>query len=1054
MNKKFVLLSACLLMAGSAMAQKRVTGHVVDAEGLPVVGAHVRVPGTKLVTVTDDNGKFSFNSLPNSAKNLSISYIGMETQTVSVAGNVNVVMKLDDSLLEEAVVVGYGTVKKGDFTGSVGVVKSEDLEKLQVSDVSKALEGQLPGVQITQGSGQPGSGATIYVRGIGSIASNATPLIIVDGVPYAGSLNSINTQDIATMNVLKDASATSIYGARGSNGIIMITTKKGREGKTNISFDAKWGWNTRGISAYETVRDAGDYYELAWEALYNRQLNKGMNDLDARLFASQNLVKELGGYNSFGVADYGLVNYQTGLLDAATRNKLLYQDNWLKEPFQTGNRHEYNVAMNGGSEKTKYYLSFNYLTDESYIPNSNFERLTGRINLDHQAFDWLKLGVNASYSRTESNTTASAASASNMFSFSQGIAPIYPIYRRNPDGSYMLNESGDRMLDYGNTDGHNRLYSMGSNPYSTILYDIRESVTDAMSIRGYADIQLYRGLTFHADVSMDNFANYSLDFQTPIVGDAAAVGGRSTKSTDRYHVINSTQRLNYMNEFNKHGISLMIAHETKADNSNALQAERTKFYISDNPEFGNSIGIGAYPASYNDSYHLESFFGRAEYSYDHKYNASATYRRDGSSKFAPENRWGNFWSVGAAWNMHMEKFMRPIAHVFNNLKIKASYGTQGNDGIGGGSTPYLDQYAVSDNGGEIALVQTWRGNRDITWEQSKTFNVGFEAGLWNNRLTAEFNYFIKDTDDMITAKQLPPSMGSPAVMYTNEMAMRNTGVELTLGGMFINTENVRWSAQLNLTHYKNELTRLEKGRPEEGYANGNYWRKKGGSLYDYYMVKWAGVDPETGDGLYYKDITEDVLDDAGNVIDTKVIGQTTTNDANLATKYQLGKSALPDLYGGLSTTLEIYGFDLSVSTAFSIGGWGMDGTYGGLMGFSLGSGLSTDIYKRWQKPGDVTDVPRLEEGYRMTGGVTNDHFLTKTTHLSLKNVTLGYTFPQRWFGSVGKVLQGVRIYAVGDNLLLLSKRKGYDPRQNLAGSTDSSNYSAMRTVSVGINLKF
>lgn len=1061
MNKKLVLLSTCLLVgAGTAMAQTRVTGRVVDTDGQPVIGAHVKVSGTKLVTVTDDNGRFSFASVPASAKTLSASYIGMKPETVSVAGNVSIVLKEDENLLDEAMAIGYGTVKKGDFTGSVSAIKGKELEKMQVSNVSKALEGQLPGVQLVQSSGRPGSEASILVRGIGSLASTVTPLIVVDGTPYEGSLNSLNSQDIESINILKDASATSIYGARGSNGILLVTTKKGRsnDGKTNVSFDAKWGWNSRGIPAYETVKNEGDYYEMIWEGLYRRQLGQGMSDMDSRIFASQNLVKELGGYNSYGVPDYAVVDYMTGLVSSSTRSKLLYSDDWLDEPFNNGMRQEYNVNINGANEKTDYYISFNYLNDKSYIKNATFDRLTGRINLNHQAFKWLKVGINANYSRTESNTEVSGELANNMFNYSQYIAPIYPVYRRNSDGSYLLDEFGGRQLDYGTTEGHNRIYSQGTNPFSDLLYNIRENTTDVISIRGYADFKLYDGLTFYADINMDNFAQYALTFYTPIVGDAQAVGGRGTKTTLRTHIVNSTQRLNYQKEFGRHGISLMAAHETKSDNNNYLSAQRTNFYLSDNPEFGNAIGIGTYPSSYNDSYHLESYFGRVEYNYDHKYNLSGTYRRDGSSKFAPENRWGNFWSVGAAWHINKEAFFAPLERVVNNLKLKASYGTQGNDGIGGGSTPYLDQYQVMDNNGEISIVQTWRGNRDITWEKSKTFNVGLEAALWNNRLTAEVNFFIKNTDDMITEKNLPPSMGDPTVIYTNEMAMRNTGIEVTLGGVLYQSSRVRWSAQLNLTHYKNELTRLEEGRPAEGYARDSYWRKKGGSIYDWYMVKYAGVDPENGDALYYMDVEVPVLDADGQPVydkDNNPVTKTvveTTNDAALATQYQLGKSSLPKVFGGINTTFEGFGFDLSIATAFSLGGWAMDNGYASLMNLSLGSAISPDLFKRWQKPGDKTDVPRVEEGYRMTGDVTNDRFLTKANYFSIRNITLGYTLPQSLTRPL-RVVQSVRVYAVGDNVWFASKRKGFDPRQSLGGDV-STNFSAMRTISFGVNLNF
>ncbi len=1068
MNKKLVLLgTAALMTAATATAQKRVTGRVVDAEGQPVSGATVRVEGSNLIVRTDDGGRFVLQSVPASARRLKVSYIGKQAQTVSIAGNVNVTLADDDNVLDEAVVVGYGKVKKGDFTGSVSAVKGEEIKKMQVSNISKALEGLMPGVQIASSTGQPGSSAAIYVRGIGSLSANSAPLIILDGAPFEGSLNQINPADIESLNLQKDASATSIYGARGANGIIYITTKRGQSGKTKVSFDAKWGWNSRAVPEYEKVTSEKEYYELRWESLYNRNLYKdGMSDLAARLAASKNLVKELGNYNSYNVADAALIDPLTGLLNPAAR--LLYHDDWNDEAFRNGLRQEYNVNISGGNDRTNYYMSFNYLEDESYVRKSSFDRMTGRLRLDHKAFDWLTVGANVSYAHTKTEgLSVSAGKGSSLFSFTQFIAPIYPVYLYDKQGNLVLDDQGRRQLDMGSEFGRTQLYSQNRNPLVEVFNNTNEGMSDVFNARGYADIKLYDGLTFHADVAVDNFASYGDSFSAPITPDAAESNGYGEKTTARRSVINATQRLNYEKEFGKHSISLMAGHETKAENERGLGAYRKQFYLPEN-NFSYSIANLDDPTSYDDSYHLESYMGRAEYSYAHRYSFSATYRRDGSSMFAPENRWGNFWSVGAAWNMGEEVwFQSALGAVINSFKLKASYGTQGNDYLlSGGSRlygGYLNQFVVQNGGTdanpEFSIVQTYRGNRELTWEKSKTFNVGFETSLLQRRLSLEFDFFVKNTEDMLGVHSLPGSLGSPSSMYTNEQSMRNTGVELLVNGTIINTKDVKWRAALNLTHYKNELTRMQEGRPAEGYQTGSYWRKKGGSIYDWYMARYAGVDPQTGDALYYMDVEKPVLDADGQpVLDAEgnAVMQTvmeTTNDGNLATLYQLGKSALPKAYGGLSTTIEAYGFDLSVSTAFSFGGYTYDDAYASLMAGSAGTTFSKDMYKRWQKPGDITDVPRLQDGYRMTGGVTNDRFLTRSDYFSLRNITLGYTLPGHLVARVPG-LSSVRVYAVGDNLFLGSRRKGLDTRQSVSGAITRDGYGALRTVSFGINLNF
>ena len=1061
MSKKLMLLLAGLLIGvASLVAQKRVTGTVTDNAGEPLIGVSVKVDGANAQAITNEYGKFELKNVPASAKTLTVSFLGMKSQQVKVADNLNVTLEYADTELDEAIVVAYGVAKKGSFTGSVSQMKAKDLQKMQVANVTKGIEGQLAGVQVTSSSGQPGSSASINIRGIGSI-NGTSPLIILDGVPFEGDMNSINPNDIESMSVQKDASASSIYGARGSNGIIMITTKKGTEGKTNVNFDAKWGFSERGVKPYQTVRSEADYYELYWEAMRNQRMSQGVNAFEAGIYASNNLISALGNYNSFNVPDAELIDPITGRINPNAR--LLYHDDWDDEPYNTGERKEYNLSLSGGSNKTRYYVSVGYLEDKSYIKASDFSRLSGRVNLEHEVNDWLKVGVNSNYSKTKSNYAASSGTTNSMFAFTQGIAPIYPIYQRAADGSYLLDESGNRLLDYGTANGKKRPYSMSANPFLAILYNIRDYEADALNLRGFAQIKLpIKGLTFNVDAAYDNRAGYSTVFQTPIVGDAAEMGGRSTKASDRTTMLTMSQRLNYMRSFfgEKLNLNLMAGHENVRRENSGLEAQMTNFFVPGNPEFGNGVTPGSDPASSKSRYTLESYFGRAEVSLFDKYNVSGTYRRDGSSKFHPDNRWGDFWSVGLAWNVSKEDFFQNSAlrRFVDNFKIKGSYGTQGNDAIGGDYALYLDQYQVTNVDGKPGVVQVTRGNADITWEKSTNFNVGFEANMFNNRLSVEFDYFTKVTSDMLFSRALPPSVGSPSSVADNGMEMQNSGVELTMNGVMVQKKNFKWSANLNLTHYKNVINELEPGKEASGYQNGSYWRRVGGSLYDYYMIKYAGVDPQTGDALYYKDVTtmKPVLDAAGNAVPgmyQNVTEVTTTKVAAEATKYQLGKSSLPDVFGGFGTTVEFFGFDVSVATAFSLGGYCYDSTYAGLMNSSAGSNYHIDMFKRWQKPGDITDVPRLENGNQnMTGGTTNDRFLTDASWFSLKNVQVGYTVPKKLLKKyVG--IESLRIYAVGDNLFLGAKRYGLDPRQGLGGGTSTDSYSAMRTVSFGVNIQ-
>ncbi len=1037
-----MMLLTCLFVGiGLVTAQtSKVTGLVVSEEdGQPVIGASVAVKGATVGAVSDIDGKFSISNVPSSAKTLVISYIGMVTQEVAIKPNLKITLKSNAQVTDEVVVVAYGTAKKSSFTGSASTIKADKISKQQNSNVSKALEGAVAGVQITSSTGQPGSSATISVRGIGSISASRSPLIVVDGVPYEGSLNSINNADIESMTILKDAAANSLYGARGANGVVMITTKKGANGKTKISLEAKWGSNSRGVKAYKTIRNEGDYYEMFWEAMKNTAINvNGLNPIDAGVFASKNLVGQLGGYNSYNVADSELIDPISGKLNQNA--SLLYHDNWQKDPFVNGLRQEYNLSMSGGTDKNSFYVSMNYLDDNSYLRNSNFKRYSGRLKLDHQATEWLKTGFNMSYAQTDTNSPeVGGSNYSSLFYFGQNIAPIYPIYRYDANGSVLRDATGQKAYDYGVTEGHTRSYGSNANPYSQLINDIRNTTYDVMSAKAYVEAKFLKDFKFTLNLSADNFNYVKVGFQTPIGGDALNVNGRSSRTSQRYFALNTNQLLTYDKKINDHHFDVLVGHEIKADKSTYLYAQKEQFLIPNNPELANGAALKD-ATSYTTEYRLEGFFGRAQYDYKDKYYLTGSYRRDASSRFHPDNRWGSFWSVGASWRLKQESFLSEVEPI-NDLKLKVSYGTQGNDDIGN-NTPYLDQYDVVPQDGSIGLVYSWRGNKDLTWEKSKNFNTGLEFGFWE-RFTGDIEYFIKSTSDLLYYKPMPPSAGLPNKMPVNDMAMKNYGIEANLGVKIINTNNIKWSIDGNITKYKNEVTRLAKGKDPKGYYTGDYWRKEGGSLYDWYTYKYAGVDPNNGDALYYMD----VKDDAGVVTDVK-----TTNDPNKATRYEIGKSAIPTLYGGLATTVEAYGFDFSIATAFQGGGYIMDSGYMALMdGGSAGTNWSPDIFARWTPQNQNTNVPRVQQGYQYANQ-SSDRFLVKNDCFSLKNITLGYTLPKRILSRIG--VQSLRVYAVGDNLYFTSKRQGLDPRQYMDGSMNAAAYSAIRTISFGLNLNF
>ena len=986
-----------------------------------------------------------FKCVPSSAKTLMISFIGLHTQEVEIKPVLSIALKPDTEVLDEVMVVAYGTAKKSSFTGSAATMRGDKIQKTQVSDVSKALEGAVAGVQIAASSGSPGTSASIRIRGIGSISSSQEPLIVVDGVPYEGSLNSISTQDIESLTVLKDAAANSMYGARGSNGVIIITTKGSKSGKARINFEARFGTNQRGVPTYDVMTDAGVYYETMFESYRNAL--QGNIEGDAAQYAAENLIGKILKYNKFkGVANNALIDPTTGKLNPAAK-EYKWNDDWTKDPFENGSRQEYNVNISGGTEKTQAYASLGYLEDEGYMVGSGFERISARVKVDQNIGKNFRVGGNMAYSNTVRRQfgSESGGTYSNIFMFSQNIAPIFPIYLYDENGGLMMDEKGNVRYDFGSEYG--RPYSSEQNPLATAKENINKFMSDNLSTRGYFEAKFLNDFKFTLNVAYDVFNNTSTEFSTPIGGDAYNVGGRGYNYTSRRGALNLNQLLNWTREFGEHNFNVLLGHETKNDKYKYLEGHMTNFADPTNPDFSNATQYQGL-TSYSAEYALEGYFAKLDYDYADKYYLTGSIRRDGSSRFHKDNRWGSFWAIGGSWRAKEEAFLKDVEWL-DNLKVKASFGTQGNDNVGYYHN-YSDLYVVERVDGDAAFTKTLRGNKDLTWEKSNNFNVGVELGLWN-WLDFNVDFFIKETKDMLYYSPLPPSQGSPSGIYRNEMDMKNTGVEFDLNANIFDTDKFKWNVSLNGTHYKNELTRLPVSKPvdkyPDGYQSGSYWRKLGGSLYDFYAYEYAGVNPENGKPQYNKYLTDANGNETGEI--------ELVSDITKATRRQTGKSSIPDFVGGLSTTFEAYGFDLSIQTAFQLGGYVYDSNYSGLMNAGdAGQNFHMDMLNRWTPENKNTNIPAL--GYQVqsqeiTQGNTVDFFLTDASYFSLRNVTLGYSLPANLLKKAG--IEKLRVYLTGDNIWLKSKREGLDPRMYFTGETKMG-YSAVRTYSVGLNLTF
>ena len=731
-----------------------------------------------------------------------------------------------------------------------------------------------------------------------------------------------------------------------------------------------------------------------------------------------------------GVEDGEVVLPGTGKINPAAKERK-WTDDWNKDVFKRGIRQEYTLTVSGGSEKTKAYMSVSYLNDKGYVPNSGFRRVTVRGKVDQNIAKFIKAGINIAYSNTNQDQFGAerAGSYSNIFFFGQNIAPIYPIYKYDIEtGERLYGQTGEDLYDW----GEQRAYGQLSNPYGQLLSSIVNTVRDNTSSRGYVDINILDGLKFTVNVAYDVFNTKSDNFFTPVGGDASTVNGRGTQNTSRYSALNTNQLLSYNKDFGRegqHNVSLLFGHEIKSDHSYGLAGSMTNFVDPTVSDFANAV-VYQDLTSNRTSYFLQGVFGRGEYSYGNRYFLSASYRRDAASRFAPDKRWGGFWSLGLSWNAKQEKFLLPVEAV-NYLKFKASYGTQGNDNIGM-TKVYEDLYRIDRVNGEASIVKVFRAAPDVTWEKSNNFNAGIESRFFD-RLSVNADFFIKETKDMIYYRALAPSQGDPASQLVNDMDMKNIGVEFEVSADIFKHRNFGWNITLNGTSYKNKITKLPSNEPAEGYASGNYWRRKGGSLYDFYMYEWRGVDSETGEALYTGK-EKDLVHEAAN-----------------AKMIQTGKSSIPAVYGGISTSWTFFGVDLSAQFAYQIGGWTLDSNYQSLMsGGSAGTNWHKDIFRRWTPQNTDTDVPRVQNRYQ-EASQTSTRFLTKASYISLKNVTVGYTFPKSLTQKAK--ISNLRVYVIGDNLWYMSKRRGLDVRQSFSGAAGFT-YSALRTVSAGLSFTF
>lgn len=1037
---KRVLYLVIFLLANQLSAQRTISGTVTDAEyGDLLIGVNVLVKDEPTRgTITDIDGKYSIQA--SDGETLVFSYTGMESQDFTINGetvlNVNMSANL---ILDEIIVTAYGITTKEAFSGSADVIGSKDLERRNVTSPIAAIEGKATGVRFTSPSGQPGSSPDIVIRGVGTLNGNSSPLYIVDGIQYEGALSTINQEDIESLTILKDASSTSLYGSRAANGVVLITTKSGIKGKTKVTASVQYGLVSRAIPLYDEVTP-GQYYESMWEALKNS--NAGGGD---PAFASANIYNNLG-YNPFNVASDQIVGTDGKINPNA--NVIYKSLNWYDVMERSATRKNYNVNVASGGENHRVFFSTSYLDEEGYVVTTDYDRLTSRVNADFDANNWLTMGGSANITTSNSRGPSSAGTTSivNPFGFAKNIGSIFPVYLNDLQGNLVLDEAGNPIFDNG--EGYSQ-YNIGTRPISQGRHALQELLLNdernrdnTYGFRFYTDFKLLEGLNVRLNYGRDINEGIEKQYENNIIGDAQPTG-RYSEERYRRQVENFNQLLTYKKSLsNVHNLEVTLGHESFDRNytsNDGLAIDQTAEGIFEFDNFATPVRLGGSTTVKR----IEGYFARANYNFDNKYYLSVSGRRDGSSVFSTDARWGNFYSVGASWRLDQESFIQDISFI-DRLKLRASYGEVGNDDL---NDFFLSQprYGLTSNAGKPAIIWSEIGNNALQWETVESFDVALEFTLFNNFLDGSIEYYKKNSSELLY--DLPIALSNGLNSYPANIGdMYNSGIELGLTANLITSKDFSWGVTLQASTFKNEITSLP-----NPFIDGTKRWEAGRSRYDFYILHSAGVDPETGDQLFFSyEIDDDgnsipVLDENGN--------HETTNDWEATERAYTGASAIPDLLGSISNQLFFKGFSLDFLVTYGLGGDILDYGYADMMHSGIyGRSLHTDVLNAWRQPGDITDVPRLQNGSVDLVRSASTRFLTDASFWALKNVNVGYTFNNSVTDKLG--LSNLRLYVSGENLYLKTKRNGLNPQYNLAGTPSGDDFNPSRIITFGLNTNF
>ena len=1053
--KLFFMTAAILLASVSAFAQNiSISGTVTDLTGATLEGAAVIVDGTSNGVITGADGRYSINAPSNAV--LSVTYIGFVGQKIPVEGRriINVVMEED--------------------------MKADELQKRATTNVTNALVGQVAGLQMKGASGAPGAGSgSINIRGISSLSASTDPLVIVDGAPYPASLTNIPQSDIESVTVLKDAASAALYGARGAAGVILVTTKRSRSRDAQVNVDMRVGVNSRGVQDYDVITEPGQFYEAYYAALNNYFLSTGSTPANAFASANRNMMNQLG-YNVYTfpegqylVGSNGKLNPNAILGRSYKFNGETYYlqpDNWTQLAYKNAVRQDYNVSVNGGTDRGHFYASLGYLNEDGIIEYSGYQRLSARIRADYQVKKWVRIGANVGFTQSHQQSNPNMSTdwgSTNLMYYTTYIAPIYPVYVRVMDANgnpvIRTDEFGHEQYDYGvaaTNYGMGRGFMQTGNPFGSNRYNKVYNEGRNMTGTFTADFDITSFLKATVQSTINWGQTLSTSYDNPYYGPKVGVNGELYKGSSNNLRFNQLQTLTYYDTFGNHNVNVLLGHEYYKTQGKSMGITAQGGFSPEILEvnaFANVLYSGTSSSASN--YNVEGYFISAQYDYDKKYYASASFRRDASSTFDVNHRWGNFWSVGAAWIMNKESFLSGATWI-DQLKLKASIGQQGNDSIR--SYAYIDTYTLN-KASDTTMSPEFRtiGNEKITWETTTNSNIGVEYSFLKGRITGSLDAYFKKTADLLFWISIPESGGTRGY-YGNVGDIGNRGIEFTYNFTPVRTNNFEWNIGGNISTNYAWIIALPESKlaGNEGYYESSYWWTPGGVMRDYMTYEYAGFDAETGQALYWYDEDlspaggkEGVTDNVTNKPGKNHSG--TTNAIGQASRYTHG-SLLPKFFGGLNTSFRLGNFDFSATFDYQVGGKISDNVYSKLMtpptsGSDAGYNYHKDIFKSWTKENPNTDIPRWQYGDQYT--MAGDRSLTDASYFNFQSVALGYNVPVARLG-IDKVVSRIRVYVVGENLGYISARKGFDPRASFSGTSSTNVYSPVRNISGGIQVTF